>query len=259
MKARWWIVIALVVSAGASVWFVTSSPKSTPPKNIVLTAVMPHHDIVKNVRLEFWQNLDQKYDLKQIKKVFLLSPNHFGTNQSTIVWNDQPWQTSRGELANFLTDDSFTGNQFRLDNALVKNDHGVFNLIGELKQYTPNAAFAPILLGQSVDFAQLSPLLDFIRESCAQTSCLVFASVDFSHYATLAQASQQDQISISHLQNLSITKADDVYADSPQALYVIQEFAKLRNFAWHLYRQTNSAGNNPDTTDTTSHVFGWYQ
>lgn len=232
-------------------------------KPTIAAVVVPHHDIVKEQRLAFWQQLMTKIDADAITKIIIIGPNHFGVNQQVIVYDDTDWSTSAAPLKNLLRDQSDLPSTFVKSTGLIKSDHAVFNLVGETKQNFPNALFVPFLIGQKVAFKHLQPLQDYIDKTCGTSDCLLIASVDFSHYVKESAARKQDERTVTLLATKTLTEKSlnqhgVIEADSPQSLYVLQEFAGRRDLQWWLQNQTNSAFGNPETTDTTSHVFAGY-
>lgn len=245
----------------ACVLLLVRLPPTTPS---IAAVVVPHHDIVKKQRLEFWRQLMRKIDSTAIKNVIIIGPNHFGENQQVISYDNTDWTTASASLKNLLKDQNTIPAAFRKDTGLIKGDHAVVNLIGEVKQNFPNARFAPFLIGRDVSFEKLPMFTNYIETLCGKSDCLLIASVDFSHYLKEAVANAQDKRTVTLLAAKTLTenslnKHGTIEADSPQALYVMQEFARARRLNyWWLQNQTNSAFGNPNTTDTTSHVFAGY-
>jgi len=62
--------------------------------NSELAAVMPHHDLVKDVRREFFKKL--KLESKP-QTIILVSVNHFNTGSGDIISSDQDWLVANGK------------------------------------------------------------------------------------------------------------------------------------------------------------------
>lgn len=262
MKIIKWVSGGAVLSLLLAVAFLLYKPGLSSPAPLSLAVVVPHHDIVKAQRLVFWDELAKKADLHSVELVILVGPDHFGQNQQVITYDDSDWITADGVLQNAHKVPSNEAT-YSKNTSLVKSDHAVVNLAGEIKRTFPNALFSPFLVGQHVTFAQLRTLQDLIATSCGKASCVLVASVDFSHYVKESQATEQDNRTIQLLAEKTLTEGalnhgTAIEADSPQSLYLLQEFARENQLTWWLQNRTNSAFGNPDTTDTTSHVFGGY-
>lgn len=270
MRKTLWIFLALplVLAAGLLIfiglnWRTLPSASSRAP-SAPLAVVVPHHDFAKTYRAEFWRTLRQKtqIDFSDITRVVVIGPDHFGLAQAGVTYATGDFSLSRGAYRNFFQRPSDFGATYRANDLLVKNDHAVGALLDELKQNFPNSSLAALLIGQNTPFAQLAPLIQYLTANC-RAGCLVVASVDFTHYQPRAVIAQQDAATIAQLRTKTVSEqmlSDNraaVRADSPQSLYVLQEFARANNLDWWLQNQTNSAADDT-TTDTTSHVYGGY-
>ena len=235
-----------------------------PKDNNILIVVIPHHNLVKKERLDFWDKIITKTKIKtkEITKVIIIGPDHFNRDQRNIIYDDSDWSTYNTDLLNFFVRPNYFNNKYILNSKHVKNDHAIANLISEIHDYFPNTEFVPFLIGSDVKFNDLKPLQDYINSHCHK-NCLLVASVDFSHYVTLDVANIQDERTIKLLSNMEITQNsfnqnDTIEADCPHCLYIMQEFARSKNYHWYLGNHTNSAFGNTETIETTSHLFGAY-
>ena len=232
--------------------------------NNILAVVVPHHNYVKKERLEFWNDVIKESKIKKdkIEKVIIVGPDHFGTIKTNISYDNTSWSTYNSKLDNFFErPDYFPGN-YVLNTDLLKWDHAIANLIGEVHDNFPNAQFVPFIIGEKTSFKDLEVLIKYINETCTK-NCILVTSVDFSHYVTLDISLEQDERTINILSKKLVkentfNQNDTIEADSPASLYVMQEFAISKNLNWLLFNQTNSAKGNTETTDTTSHIFGAY-
>lgn len=220
--------------------------------------VVPHHNVVANKRLEYFQNISKKRPIT--KKVIIVGPDHFSPNQSRIIYSNRNWQLSNGEIF-FNKELESTLNQFaNLENSIVKNDHTIYNLLSDIKSVWPNAVVFPILIGQNYRVSKLDSLISNILKVCGY-DCLLVSSVDFSHYLPAELADVHDQKSIYDLSTQNLTEIPKLEVDSPQSLYVLAKFSQSKNVHnWDLFYHSNSGAlvNNYDV-ETTSHILGSYQ
>ncbi|MFZ2152699.1 MAG: AmmeMemoRadiSam system protein B [Microgenomates group bacterium] len=215
--------------------------------------VLPHHNIVADIRQNFLKNMAQKRLIT--RHIVLLSPDHFGANQNQITSSSRNWDLSTGTAlyGNFLKL-NLTQNDY-----LLQNDHGLFNPLADLVKAFPYADFYPVLIGQKTTPQELQTLLLHLEKYCG-FDCLLVASVDFSHYLPATLATVHDAYTINNLQNLDIDNLLRSEVDSPQSLYLLATFARYKNaHKWSLFDHTNLGviTHNPDI-ETTTHIFGSY-
>ena len=220
--------------------------------------VVPHHNVVKEKRLEFFQKIAKQR--LSTKKIIIIGPNHFSQNQKEIYYSNNNWNLLNG-LIKFNYDlESQLKPFMSLQNNVVKNDHGIYNQLSDIKSVWPNVKIFPILIGQDYPVSSLNNLVEKIYQICGY-DCLLISSVDFSHYLPSALANVHDQKSIYDLSTQNLDEIPKLEVDSPQSLYVMTKFSKLKNAnKWELFYHSNSGkiANDPDV-ETTSHVLGSYQ
>lgn len=240
-----WVWLVVFVFALVLATYLVFEPDSRKQSESVstpnLAIIAPHHDIAKQDRLAQWQTL---HGLDKITKVFIVSPNHFAENQKTIITGNENLTTARGELEVTAMPNVV------VDNDQISVDHGILSMIGEVRQFAPNAKLTPLMIG---DDANTSGLADSIVGMCPN-SCLVIASVDFTHYEPAEISKVQDSETLKYLENMNIEqrpKTEVVWTDSPKTLELVQSYAKANGFKWYLYKA--------DYSPETSHILGEYR
>lgn len=205
-----------------------------------------------DVRQKFLERISKSRPIT--RKIILIGPDHFSSDQRQININNQDWNLSTGYL-------KFQDLNLNLpiNNDLLKNDHAIYNPLADIKTYFPQAVIYPILIGQKVSFSELDSLLNKIVPLC-NSDCLLIASVDFSHYqpATLAEA--HDSHTLRVLNNFETKNISNLEVDSPQSLYLLTKFSELKSAKkFNLFAHTNSGfiTGSPDI-ETTSHIFAYY-
>ncbi len=226
-------------------------------KTVHLAIVVPHHDLVKDIRKQLFTNLSEIYP--DIKSVILVGPDHFGANRTKITSSNHNWQLKNGTIE--FDDDLYQKLNLDLnfENNRLKKDHAIFNLLADIENSWPQAKIIPILIGDAKSFNDLNKIKNTINNNCIN-NCILIASVDFSHYMPRSLASIHDAESISALQNREIPWTHNLEVDSPQSLYLLSEFAKYHHLdKFNLVAHTNSGWieNNRDA-ETTTHVMGVY-
>lgn len=253
MNPKKWILLLLVLNLLLPFVFFLIKTSFQP-----IAIVVPHHNLVKEKRLEFLKSIAQ--ERKETKTIVIISPDHFSPNQHSITYTDKTWHLSNGEiefdyqLGNKLTQD------LSKETGVLEEDHGIYNLLPDIKNVWSKAKVVPIIIGMQVEFNQLNNLLANLNTFCKK-DCLLIASVDFSHYLPRSLADIHDLNNYEALNNLDVKENGKIEVDSPQSLYLLTEFAKnkgAKNF--NLFAHTNSGwlANNRDI-ETTTHFFGWYQ
>jgi len=214
--------------------------------------VLPHHNIVQNVRQNFLQKISHSRPVTN--KIILIAPDHFSLNQQQININNENWNLSTG----FMIFKELNLN-LPVNNSLLKNDHGVYNPLADLKIYFPKATIYPILIGQKVPFLTLESLI-LNLESVCNVDCLLVTSVDFSHYLPATLAEVHDTHTIKIINNFDFNNISNAEVDSPQSLYILTKYSQSKSAnKFNLFAHTNSGfiTGNPDT-ETTTHVFAYY-
>ncbi len=192
----------------------------------------------------------------------MIGPDHFSKNQSKITYSLEDWTTNTKSLKNFLKIPEYFNDTFIEGAKTVKNDHSINSQISDVNNNFPKAEIVTLVIGSRVPFVELNSLNKYLKEICTD-NCLIIASVDFSHFVNLAEMIKQDKRTIELLgkktiKENSFNQNNSIEVDCPQCLFITQEYAKINNLEWRLYKETKSAKN--DTTlETTSHVFGSYR
>ncbi len=233
------------------------------PTSIISGMVVPHHDIVRQRRTEFFTEIHKKFFAEENPKtVILISPNHFEQGRANIQTTNRVWHTDRGDISpaqsviNILVQN---GIAIQEPESFIR-EHGITLILGNIRQTFPGATLVPIIVKRETTPAEIELLATTLNTVCA--SCLVIASVDFSHYQPAALANLHDQLSLRALQNRDRTLLfKHAEVDSPAALAFLAQWATLRNtYQFNTFDHTNSGviTGQPDT-ETTTHIFGWYQ
>ena len=223
----------------------------------LVAIVVPHHNLVKDLRLEYLTQIAQKSP--NIETIIIIGPDHFSPYQKSISYCNFDWQLVDSQI-NFAKNLEIKfSSHLNLNNAIVRNDHTIYNLLPDIKEVWPKAQIFPILIGQKYSFAKLDPLISQVARIC-QKNCLLLSSVDFSHYLPATLANVHDRLTLKALNNLDPKLVQLAEVDSPQSLYFLINFAKQKGAKkWQLFAHTNSGvlANNFDA-ETTTHIFGSY-
>jgi len=223
-----------------------------------IAIVVPHHNVVAQKRLEFFQEIASKRLIT--KKIIIIGPDHFSPIQNNLNYSNTNWNLFNNQLIFLKEFEPTLSPLLNLQNGVIKNDHAICNLLPDIKSVWPNSQIFPILIGQNYPISKLDNLISKIETIC-NFDCLLISSVDFSHYLPAALANIHDQKSIYDLSIQNLEEISKLEVDSPQSLYVLAKYSQFKNAKnWNIFYHSNSGDliSNPDI-ETTSHVFGSYQ
>ncbi|MEI6596606.1 MAG: AmmeMemoRadiSam system protein B [bacterium] len=230
-----------------------------PIGNAQFAAVLPHHDLVKDVRRDFFKKLSLE---SQPQTIILVSVNHFNTGSSDIITSDQNWLVENGTKK--ISADTGVINKLK-DSGLVKiepaaflGEHGIRNLLGEIKEFFPDSLLVPLIIKEPVKPDDIQKLVKVLELNCS--NCGMIASVDMSHYQPARLAEIHDIKTIRALSALDDKQIWQTETDSNAALALLVNWAKNKNLNYfNLFAQTNSGllAQNLDA-ETTTHIFGSY-
>ncbi len=207
-----------------------------------LAIVIPHHNAVASLRSSFVHEIAQKR-LTLPKLVVVISPNHFGSNQKSIYYSTRTWQLQNQSYDTIASYEPQLNTFATKDNSLALSDHGVYNVLADLKTNFPASKVLTFQLGWNSNPDQL---ITFLKSNC-RSDCLLVGSVDFSHYIPEPIADLHDQFTLKTLENNTLTLDHIPEVDCPACLYALQQFS---NAKFKLLQHTNIA--------TTSHFMGFW-
>lgn len=252
------LIISISISAILVLisFFFWEKPKSNQD---IFAVVVPHHDLVKQERSDLLKKIGEQTSPKTI---VLVSPNHFDAGDYNVLTATKIWQIASGlvypdtEKINKL----LIGNSLHSDDLAFEREHGIFNLLGNIKENFPGANVIPIILKENTNDDELINLNESLLEVC-RNECLMINSIDFSHYLPGALAEIHDDLSIRSLTNLDSSNLDNVEIDSVPALSLMIKYAKsnfAQEFVLDKHLNSGQIEYNPDA-ETTSYVLGYFQ
>lgn len=225
--------------------------------------VVPHHDIVGKRRLEFFTTVQKKFFSGHVPEtIILISPNHYEQGLANIQTTGRLWHTNHGTLnpeqtlIALLVDNDVASQETKS----FTREHGITLTLGNIKQTFPSSTLVPIIVKQKTTLKEIDRLSETLNAACP--SCLVIASVDFSHYQPALLANLHDTLSIRALEKrdeaLLLERAE---VDSPATLAFLARWATLHTTnQFHVFDHTNSGTITRHLDEeTTTHVFGWYE
>lgn len=256
MNRKGWWLIALSLFSGLAVagsMLIGRQPTVIPP------LILPHHDLVKDTRLELVKKHSEQF---QPVTIILLSPNHFDSGNADIITTDRIWQIQGGheELQpdlKLITTVEEAG-LVELEDVAFNNEHGITNLLVEIHQYYPNAEILPLMIREGTEPDKITRLADLLSEQCH--NCGVIASVDMSHYQPAHVAEIHDEKTLRALRSLDESEILEAEVDSRLSLLFVLSWAKQHGLErFEEYAHTNSGLMIQDNdVETTTHVMGQF-
>jgi poly-gamma-glutamate synthesis protein (capsule biosynthesis protein) len=233
------------------------SIEAKTPKSMAI--VVPHFDFAKDSRQNF---INQISGTIKPDKVIIASTNHFNTGSKSMMSSDQNWTIGENDLKPELEINKQLLDQNLIDNNknLMLSDHGVKNVINDVGPVFPDAKYLSLLVRDTTSDEELIKLSDQIKAGCEGQSCLLIASVDFSHYGPNSLAQNHDQFSLSVLNSLDFKNVKNAETDSAEVLSLLIDFAKSNNLTkFELFENNNSGETQKnDEIETTSWIIGKY-
>lgn len=222
--------------------------------------VIPHHDLVKTQRQALLNAASKQ--IASPSTVVLVSTNHFSTGLANVQTTDQTWNISSGvidpdkQVIRQLID----SNAAELEPGSFASEHGIKLVLGDLRAAFPEAKLVPLILKPETNRQDIALLENVLLDSCG--TCLLVASVDFSHYQPALLADLHDRLTYRALVDLNddllLSKAE---VDSPPALALLTQWAsshQTRRFVLRDHTNSGVMAGNPDL-ETTTHILGWYE
>lgn len=174
--------------------------------NTIRGCIVPHHLVAEDLIHEVFQNVSQYKE--KYKTVVLIGPDHESQDKGKIFTALSNWQTPTGILN---TDTEATkellNNDFVVESAIkLSKEHSTSSIIPFIKFYLGDVNVITLVLTKQVKLDDVDTLVNVLYEKLNIEETLFIASVDFSHYLDLEQASKMDLISMDAIENNNIDK-----------------------------------------------------
>ena len=186
----------------------------------IIGGIVPHHDLALGMIRRFYERLGSP----DVRRVWLLSPDHFRRARTFAALCPDDWKTPEGilradrEACETLPSLSVAG----ADGALFRREHGITVHIPFVARHFPNASVVPMVIGaRTPDLALIilkNAILDLLRDGD-----VIILSMDLSHYKTPEAMAAEDRRTLDVLANIrpAGTKTIDVDARRAAALVLM--------------------------------------
>jgi len=237
---------------------IKKNPGTLAEKKTIYATIMPHHLVASSL---INQNLALAAKNSEIKKIIILSPNHFLAPKKAFT-SDGNWQTKYGLLESDtdLIKQIVELNLAQIDYLAMEKEHGIFDLLPYIKFYFPNAQIVPLVISENLSFDEADKLSDFFKQKLGEDTLLIL-SADFSHYLPKIVADFHDQASMAALNNFDYDFIRQMDIDNPVSLYVLLKYLEKQHAQRFVLLDNKNSQDfmaNEMLEQTTSYVSGYF-
>ncbi len=235
-------------------------------------AIIPHHLFVEYFMDGFYEEIANK----EVERVILISPNHYGYGYSYIQSIDKKTDENSPELDLDFVYALKDSSPLQIVSNDFDKEHGIYTHFDFINESFPNAKIVPITLKSTTPKKYLDDLILAI-ENQDLSKTFVIGSIDFTHNEVEEIALQNDQMITDWLEkwennevlltfqavskiseSLGGENYDSVAMDSKETFYLLLNLMEHLNAEdQNLWKRTSSAqftgSNNP--AENTSHLF----
>jgi len=229
----------------------------------VVSFVSPHHLVAEKMTDDIFAQVAEKNKNSSVKRIILVSPNHFNLGTGWAISSDADWNLEAGVV---VSDKRFVSELGRSGLVHVENDafqkeHGIENLLPYVKKYFPKAKIMPLMMRDGFPVEKVDELAKLLANN-SDGKTLFILSADFSHYLEQNISHLHDEQTIDVLSSLDSERASNVDIDCVPGLQLLMKFSALKGFEkFTLEKNSNSSevlGKN-FLGENTSYVTGYYE
>lgn len=233
---------------------------STPPSDIgdVKGGIVPHHLLAGQLPAAFFSYLEKQ----KPSTIVLFGPNHFSTGKAKFIASARDYKTLYGtvktdkDLLNKLVADNF----LTIDEAATQDEHAVFNIMPFIAKSLPNTKVISFMIRSGMDYDSLNNLTEELKNNLPNDAVIV-ASIDFSHYQTLAASNFHDEITIPVLKSFDYGRYKQLEIDSYPSLYLLSKLMEkygTQKIGYELHTNAADLLKNAALSSGTSHYSPYY-
>ena len=193
----------------------------------ILGGVTPHHGLALDMIARFYQRISSPH----VRRVWLLSPDHFKRARNYAVVCGDDWRTAGRVLkADAAAISGLSGIKVvNTDSRLFAEEHGITIHIPLIARYFPNATVIPMVLKSNTPDVALLMLKNYMLKSMKESmgeSDVVILSMDLSHYKTPEGMKKEDERTLEVLTNLESMRTDSLDIDARRAASLVLRLFK---------------------------------
>jgi AmmeMemoRadiSam system protein B len=223
--------------------------------------IVPHHLLAADLILGGLRDLGAS---GEYERIILIGPNHVNAGGAGIITSDLTWQTPFGAVdpdGEALS--RLTGGIASSEPEVLTYEHSISGVMPAIARYLPGARVLPLALRHDLPAAEIERLAAALAPLLDSRTAIV-AAVDFSHYLSAGEAARRDRETLAALEALDSTRIlsfGDEHLDSPAAVAVLMEAARLRGAGEFELRENASSSElgGPAASGVTSYICGYYR
>ena len=191
----------------------------------IRAAILPHHLTARALIADLVQQLPKT----EPATIVLLGPDHQNAGSTFFTSTASDWESGglHYSIDHALTERLHEQGIALPNDEVIRQEHSVLIPMAFLARQYPQSRFVLLAVRGGFDQAAIQALATELHQKLGQND-LVIASVDFSHYQSLAQAEEEDRQSLRMLEAGNADVLQTIPADSPASLAVTMRFAQLR-------------------------------
>jgi len=221
-------------------------------------AIVPHHLLAGHFPATLFTYLEKQ----KPSTIVLFGPNHFFTGQAKAIATANDWdtlagpiKTDRDVLNKLIADGSLT-----VDENAILDEHSIFNVVPFVAKSLPNTKILSFMLRYKTDTTTLDQIADSLKQNLPADTVFI-ASVDFSHYQTLAVSNFHDEITIPVLKSFNYSRYPQLEIDSVPSVYLLSKMMEkygTQKTGYELHTNSADLLNNPGLASGTSYYSPYY-
>ncbi|GKX28258.1 hypothetical protein SH1V18_07380 [Vallitalea longa] len=200
----------------------------------IIAGILPHHGVACNYIASLYKTIAEN---KQPDIVILIGPNHPGTGPRFQVGNFD-FQTREGIIeseSNIIKKLASKDNISFAIQEVFEKEHSVGIHMNYIKHYFDNAKVVPITIGETRNNDGITEVAEAIAKEIENKNYIIMASIDFSHYLTLEEANEKDEITKKIIEDSDVTKMlplSNDHIDSPSSYALLIELLDQMNIEY---------------------------
>ncbi len=234
--------------------------KIQPPTSIenIKGAIVPHHLLAGYIPATLFTTLEKQ----KPSTIVLFGPNHFFTGKAKAITTANDWETFIGKVKNdkdlinkLIADGSLT-----IDEPAITDEHSIFNLIPFIAKSLPNTKVISFMLRYQTDTTTLEKIATALEKNLPADTVFV-ASIDFSHYQTLASSNFHDELTQSVVKNFDYDRFNKLEIDSIPSLYLLSKLMEhygTQKIGYELKNNSANILNNLGLSSGTSYYSPYF-
>ncbi len=207
------LILLLLTGAGAE-----AGPR-------VLGGIAPHHGVAMEMIVRFYERIASD----EVRRVWLLSPDHFGRARNYVAVCGEDWRTEERLLAADAMAKSGLGGMRAVEvgGRLFREEHGITIHIPLIARYFPNASVVPMVVKSNTPDMVILMLKKTMLAAMGENDVIIL-SMDLSHYKTPEEMAKEDARTLPVLTDLEPMKTGFLDIDASRAAsLVLRLFSEL--------------------------------